>query len=268
MIAGIARPDARPRRDRRPRAVRQRGAASTCRRSSGASATCSRTTRCSRTSTVRQNIALRRCARLAQPARARRATPTVERWLDAFELRGGRRATTRTSSRAASASAPRSPARWCRAARRCCSTSRSRRSTGRCAQRLRDELRDLQAQLRIPMLLITHDEDDVAAPRRRGACSCRGRRASSRAPLEPRPAACDALHAHRSQEHAMQRAEARDRAARAARRRAGSPPAAQTWAGSERIALLRAVAEHGSITQAAKAVRHELQGRRGTRSTR
>jgi molybdate transport system ATP-binding protein len=30
-------------------------------------------------------------------------------------------------------------------------------------QRLRDELRDLQAQLALPMLLITHDEDDVAA---------------------------------------------------------------------------------------------------------
>ncbi|HEU5293929.1 MAG TPA: ATP-binding cassette domain-containing protein [Burkholderiaceae bacterium] len=28
-------------------------------------------------------------------------------------------------------------------------------------QRLRDELQDLQAQLRLPMLLITHDEDDV-----------------------------------------------------------------------------------------------------------
>ena len=28
-------------------------------------------------------------------------------------------------------------------------------------QRLRDELRDLQAQLRLPMLLITHDDDDV-----------------------------------------------------------------------------------------------------------
>ncbi len=30
-------------------------------------------------------------------------------------------------------------------------------------QRLRDELRDLQAQLQIPMLLITHDDDDVRA---------------------------------------------------------------------------------------------------------
>ncbi len=29
-------------------------------------------------------------------------------------------------------------------------------------RRLRDELRDLQAQLNLPMLLITHDEDDVA----------------------------------------------------------------------------------------------------------
>ena len=28
-------------------------------------------------------------------------------------------------------------------------------------QRLRDELRELQAQLRLPMLLITHDDDDV-----------------------------------------------------------------------------------------------------------
>jgi molybdate transport system ATP-binding protein len=28
-------------------------------------------------------------------------------------------------------------------------------------QRLRDELKDLQAQLRMPMLLITHDDDDV-----------------------------------------------------------------------------------------------------------
>lgn len=30
-------------------------------------------------------------------------------------------------------------------------------------QRLRDELRELQTQLRIPMLLITHDEDDVGS---------------------------------------------------------------------------------------------------------
>jgi molybdate transport system ATP-binding protein len=30
-------------------------------------------------------------------------------------------------------------------------------------QRLRDELRDLQAQLALPMLLITHDEEDLAA---------------------------------------------------------------------------------------------------------
>jgi molybdate transport system ATP-binding protein len=28
-------------------------------------------------------------------------------------------------------------------------------------QRLRDELHDLQAQLRLPMLLVTHDDDDV-----------------------------------------------------------------------------------------------------------
>ncbi len=109
--------------------------------------------------TVLQNIAFARRAGWANPPNALRDA-AVERWLDAFHLQpvakhyphqisGGQRQ--RTALARALVNSPTAllldePFAALDLALR---------------QRLRDELAELQAQLRIPMLLITHDDDDV-----------------------------------------------------------------------------------------------------------
>ena len=114
--------------------------------------------------TVRQNIAFAR-----QPRQRAWLNPTrawsdavVERWIDAFELQkivshyphqisGGQRQ--RTALARALACAPSA----------LLLDEPFAALDQRLRQSLRDELRDLQAQLKLPMLLITHDEDDVRA---------------------------------------------------------------------------------------------------------
>ena len=71
--------------------------------------------------------------------------------------RSRRDAATRTSSPAASASASRSPVRSRSSPRSSCSTRRSPRSTCSCRRRSCDLLADLQAELGLTYLFITHD---------------------------------------------------------------------------------------------------------------
>ena len=108
---------------------------------------------------VRQNIAFGRRRGLLNPSAAPR-DEAVERWIAAFhleavsahlphQLSGGQRQSTalaRALVNAPSALLLDEPF---------AALDKSLR------QRLRDELKDLQAQLRLPMLLITHDDDDL-----------------------------------------------------------------------------------------------------------
>lgn len=114
--------------------------------------------------TVRQNIAFarRRVGRgWLNPSRGM-ADPAVDRWIDAFHLQaivghyphqisGGQRQRT-----ALARALVHEPTALLLDEPFAALDQRLRRS-------LREELRDLQAQVRIPMLLITHDDDDVAA---------------------------------------------------------------------------------------------------------
>ena len=71
------------------------------------------------------------------------------------------RTATPTSSRAASSSGSPSPGPWCSSRPCCCSTSRCRRSTPRCASNLREEIRRLQLQLGMTTLFVTHDQEEA-----------------------------------------------------------------------------------------------------------
>ena len=82
--------------------------------------------------------------------------------LDRFGDRPPRRRSGRGRCRAASASASRSPARSPAGPRRCCSTSRSRRSTRACAPRGGRELAAVLAETGVPALLVTHDFTEAA----------------------------------------------------------------------------------------------------------
>ena len=73
----------------------------------------------------------------------------------------GSRSPAAASCRAASASASRWPGRWRASRRCCCSTSRSPRSIARVRRRLQDEIDELRRTLDIPLILVTHDFDDV-----------------------------------------------------------------------------------------------------------
>jgi len=109
--------------------------------------------------TVRQNIAFARRSGWFNPSRGV-ADAAVERWIDAFHLRGivghyphqisgGQRQ--RTALARALVREPTALLLDEPFAALDCSLRHS----------LREELRDLQAQVRIPMLLITHDDEDV-----------------------------------------------------------------------------------------------------------
>jgi molybdate transport system ATP-binding protein len=110
--------------------------------------------------TARQNIAFARTSGWLNPPRAQ-ADETVEHWIERLQLAsaaalyphqlsGGQR------QRVALARAlVRDPAALLLDEPLSALDKRLRTS-------LRDELRDLQAQLQLPMLLVTHDDDDVA----------------------------------------------------------------------------------------------------------
>ena len=132
IVAGLLRPQRGAVCVRRARVARHRARGRPAARASAAAATCSRTTRCSRTSRAWQNVAYGLTRRRAASA----ATARVA-LLERFGLgRPGRRA-------AAHAVGRRAPARRRRARagasspRRCCSTSRCRRSTPARARRRR-----------------------------------------------------------------------------------------------------------------------------------
>ena len=65
------------------------------------------------------------------------------------------------SSPAASSSASRWPARWSTARARCCSTSRSARSTCACASQLQIELKRIQQDVGITFVHVTHDQEEA-----------------------------------------------------------------------------------------------------------
>ena len=68
---------------------------------------------------------------------------------------------TRTSCRAASSSASRSPGRWRSSRRCCCSTSRCPRSTPRSGSRCATRSAAIQRQLGITTVYVTHDQEEA-----------------------------------------------------------------------------------------------------------
>ena len=108
--------------------------------------------------------------RRAVPASARwrptspsapRARERVAECLELVGLPAPRRRLSRTSSRAASASGSRSPARLPPIRRSCCSTSRSRRSTPACASRCARRSGGSSATAGTSALLVTHDQAEA-----------------------------------------------------------------------------------------------------------
>jgi molybdate transport system ATP-binding protein len=158
MIAGIAKPDS-GRVAVADRTLYDSATACACHRRTGGLPTCFRTMRCFPHLTVRQNIAFGLRRGWLNPARSFSAS-AVERWIEAFhlepvgghyphQLSGGQRQ--RTALARALVNDPTAllldePFAALDNALR---------------QRLRLELKDLQEQLRIPLLLITHEDEDV-----------------------------------------------------------------------------------------------------------
>ena len=101
--------------------------------------------------------------RLSAARRRPRASGGGARW-SCSSASGSRTSPTRARgrSRAASASASRSRARWRAGRRRCCSTSRCRRSTPARAPRGGRELAAVLAETGVPALLVTHDFTEAA----------------------------------------------------------------------------------------------------------
>ena len=176
------------------------------------------------------------------------------------------RATTRSSSPAASASAPRWRARWCAQPRALLLDEPFAALDPALRARLRDELADLQAQLGIPMVLITHDEPTCTASATRCSRSTRlaagtlrdapGRRTRLRRQCAARTRArLRVPSAHCAGRRSL--TVERPRAGRSVDRAAGRvwmTVGGDNLGGQRRVGLLRAIAEHGSITQAAKAI--------------
>ena len=73
----------------------------------------------------------------------------------------GSAAACRASSRAASSSAWRWPARWPSGPTCCCSTSRSSNLDAKLRQEVRVEIRELQRQLGLTTVMVTHDQEEA-----------------------------------------------------------------------------------------------------------
>ena len=117
----------------------------------------------------------RRAARGAGHGPARAATATAGR----------------PSSRAASASASRSPGRWSTGPRCCCSTSRSAPWTSSCAGQMQVELKQIQREVGITFVFVTHDQEEALTMSDRIAVFNDGR---DRAGRHPRRALRAARH--------------------------------------------------------------------------
>ena len=65
------------------------------------------------------------------------------------------------SSPVASGSGSRWPARWSTGPRCCCSTSRSARSTSSCASEMQVELKEIQRDVGITFVFVTHDQEEA-----------------------------------------------------------------------------------------------------------
>ncbi len=153
MVAGFESPT-----DGHGRA-RRRGRHPARRRSSATSTPSSRTTRSSRTCPCAQNVEyglrVKRVRQGRAPDRARRRRSTSVR-LGAASATAGP-----ASSPAASASGSRWPAPWSTGRRCCCSTSRSARWTSSCAREMQVELKELQRDIGITFLFVTHDQEEA-----------------------------------------------------------------------------------------------------------
>ena len=90
--------------------------------------------------------------------------------LELVKLDAVRASASRTSCRAASASASRSRARWSSVRSCCCSTSRSARSTRSCASTRSSSWSTSRRQLGVTFIVVTHDQEEamtLATPHRR-----------------------------------------------------------------------------------------------------
>ena len=134
--------------------------------------------------TVRQNVAFAVCQGLRNPSKDE-ANTDVDRWLTSFglnavaghhphQISGGQRQ--RTALARALVSRPTALL---------LDEPFAALDKG-LRQRLRDELKDLQAELQLPLLLITHDDDDVRHLAQDVVCLDTGRTVSCCAVLESR----------------------------------------------------------------------------------
>ena len=103
--------------------------------------------------------------RRVRPARCARSARSERRDgpLAALAPSGSKGSATaaRRSCPAASGSASRWPARWSTGPRCCCSTSRSARSTSSCASEMQVELKQIQREVGITFVFVTHDQEEA-----------------------------------------------------------------------------------------------------------
>ena len=110
---------------------------------------------------VADNVAYGLRQRSAAARRARDRARRVERCAGDGAARGLWRAAGSTSCPAASSSAWRWRARWSTGRPCCCSTSRWRRSTSKLRTDMQIELQNLQREVGITFVLVTHDQEEA-----------------------------------------------------------------------------------------------------------
>ena len=186
--------------------------------------------------------------------------------------RGLRATAARTSSPAGSGSASRWPGRWSTGRRCCCSTSRSAPSTSSCAREMQIELKQIQREVGITFVFVTHDQEEALSMSDRVAVFNDGRVEQVATPVElyERPATPVRRRLRRHLEPA------RGRGGRSGRRHAGGVrrPAREDLARRSRRragATRRRVASPGGVREVvylgADHPRHRRARRRAPRLT-